>query len=77
MTNTTTRTPEPLPPTAIPEGYPPVRPVLRDHFLRWFAFYLIAGTLLTLAGIGWTIWELHRQTNEMETMKRMLASEGD
>ena len=77
MTRTRTRTPDPADPVTTPEGYPPVRPVLRDHFLRWMSVYLVVGTLLTLAGIGWTIAELRRQADELALMKRMIATEGD
>lgn len=58
MSNTTTRTPEPQEPETMPDGWPPKRGAVGDHVRRWLAWYVLGASLLTLAGLAWTIVEV-------------------
>ena len=58
MSNITTRTPEPHEPEVMPKGWPPEACPVGDHVRKWIGCYLLAGSLLTLAGIAWTILEV-------------------
>lgn len=75
MGNTTTRTPEPQEPDTMPDGWPPKSGAVGDHVRRWLAWYVLGASLLTLAGVGWTIAEVRSLRQSRGTLDRDKAVE--
>jgi len=59
----------------MPEGWPPKPGVVGDHVRRWLAWYVLAASLLTLAGIGWTIVEVRALRQSRGALERATIAE--
>lgn len=59
----------------MPEGWPPKPGAVGDHVRRWLAWYLLVGSLLTLAGVAWTIAEVRALRQSRGALERATIAE--
>lgn len=59
----------------MPDGWPPERGAVGDHFRRCLPWYLLGASVLTLAGVAWTIAEVRALRHERGAADRDKAVE--
>ena len=59
----------------MPDGWPPEGSAVCDHLRRCLAFYVLGASVLTLAGIAWTIAEVRALRRERGSADRAAAHE--
>ena len=59
----------------MPIGWPPRGGVVGEHLRRFLVWYVLGSSVLTLAGVGWTIVEVRALRQERGAAERAIAHE--